>query len=313
MTLSSGCSADRSDHLGSTYDGLFYRPAVLTGAGPGTPAYDNEAFGPVAPVISFATPGEAVDLAADSEYGLDLSIMTAGIGAGLQMALRIPTGTAHINDQTVQDEANAPFGGMRHPGNSARFGGAAVATIARTPGGRRVSTLSAKTPPHEPGVAGGSCGAGGRRDNRDPLLGCPVQGGQQVMTADQPRFCPARRAAWPSGPAPCACSHRPRAGANRTRPANHGRSVKKSFYSERAVVHDPSLGITEPPCRPAGVGIGRPRPGTPLCSSSSSVSAEGWPRSWRGHPAAGSARGTGRLPGCARRRRACGRSTPLVT
>ena len=52
--------------------------------------------------------------------------MTADIGAGLQMALRIPTGTAHINDQTVEDEANAPFGGMRHSGNSARFGGAAA-------------------------------------------------------------------------------------------------------------------------------------------------------------------------------------------
>ena len=111
---------------GGTYDGLFYRPTVLTGAGPGTPAYDNEVFGPVAPVIRFATPGEAVDLASDSEYGLDLSIMTADISAGLQMALRIPTGTAHINDQTVQDEANAPFGGMRHSGNSARFGGAAA-------------------------------------------------------------------------------------------------------------------------------------------------------------------------------------------
>ena len=52
--------------------------------------------------------------------------MTADIGTGLQMALRIPTGTAHINDQTVYDDANAPFGGMRHSGNSARFGGAAA-------------------------------------------------------------------------------------------------------------------------------------------------------------------------------------------
>ncbi len=111
---------------GGTYDRLFYRPTVLTGAGPSTPAYDNEVFGPVAPVIQFATPGEAVDLASDSEYGLDLSIMTADIGTGLQMALRIPTGTAHINDQTVYDDANAPFGGMRHSGNSARFGGAAA-------------------------------------------------------------------------------------------------------------------------------------------------------------------------------------------
>jgi len=42
----------------------------------------------------------------------------------LRWDLRIPTGTAHINDQTVYDDANAPFGGMRHSGNSARFGGA---------------------------------------------------------------------------------------------------------------------------------------------------------------------------------------------
>jgi benzaldehyde dehydrogenase (NAD) len=124
--VTSSVTAGAMLRTGGTYDGLFYRPTVLTGAGPGTPAYDNEVFGPVAPVISFATPGEAVDLASDSEYGLDLSIMTADISTGLQMALRIPTGTAHINDHTVQDEANAPFGGMRHSGNSARFGGAAA-------------------------------------------------------------------------------------------------------------------------------------------------------------------------------------------
>jgi benzaldehyde dehydrogenase (NAD) len=68
----------------------------------------------------------AQDGEGDSEYGLDLSIMTADISTGLQMGLRIPTGTAHINDHTVQDDANAPFGGMRHSGNSARFGGAAA-------------------------------------------------------------------------------------------------------------------------------------------------------------------------------------------
>jgi benzaldehyde dehydrogenase (NAD) len=111
---------------GGTYDGLFYRPTVLTGAGPGVPAYDDEVFGPVAPVTWFATLDEAVDLASDGEYGLDLAIMTADIATGLQLADRIPTGTAHINDQTVNDDAHAPFGGMRHSGNSARFGGAAA-------------------------------------------------------------------------------------------------------------------------------------------------------------------------------------------
>jgi benzaldehyde dehydrogenase (NAD) len=39
---------------GGTYDGLFYRPTVLTNVGPETPAYTNEIFGPVAVVRSFA-------------------------------------------------------------------------------------------------------------------------------------------------------------------------------------------------------------------------------------------------------------------
>jgi len=83
--VTSSVTAGATLRAGGTYEGLFYRPTVLTGAGPGTPAYDNEVFGPVAPVIRFATPGEAVDLASDSEYGLDLSIMTADIGTGLEM------------------------------------------------------------------------------------------------------------------------------------------------------------------------------------------------------------------------------------
>jgi hypothetical protein len=33
-------------------------------------------------------------------------------------------------------------------------------------------------------------GAGRRRENRDPLLGCPVQGGHQVVTVDQLRLLP---------------------------------------------------------------------------------------------------------------------------
>ena len=38
----------------------------------------------------------------------------------------IPTGIVHINDQTVNDEANAPFGGVGASGTGSRFGGAAA-------------------------------------------------------------------------------------------------------------------------------------------------------------------------------------------
>src|SRR5258706_10428248 len=48
---------------GGRYEELFYRPTVLDGVGPAAPAYVQEIFGPVAPVVRFATEEEAVALA----------------------------------------------------------------------------------------------------------------------------------------------------------------------------------------------------------------------------------------------------------
>ena len=108
---------------GGTYEGLFYQPTVLADVAPAMPAYASEVFGPVAPVIRFATADEAAKLAADSEYGLSLGILTRDVMRGLELARQIPTGIVHINDQTVDDAPNTPFGGIRASGTGARFGG----------------------------------------------------------------------------------------------------------------------------------------------------------------------------------------------
>ncbi len=110
---------------GGSYEGLFYRPTVLADVAPAMPAYASEVFGPVAPVLRFATADEAAKLAADSEYGLSLGILTRDVMRGLELARRIPTGIVHINDQTVDDAPNTPFGGVRASGTGARFGGTA--------------------------------------------------------------------------------------------------------------------------------------------------------------------------------------------
>jgi benzaldehyde dehydrogenase (NAD) len=55
---------------------------------------------------------------------LSLGIVTADAMRGMELADRIPTGIVHINDQTVNDEANAPFGGVAASGTGSRFGGA---------------------------------------------------------------------------------------------------------------------------------------------------------------------------------------------
>ena len=110
---------------GGTYEGLFYAPTVLAEVAPAMPAYASEVFGPVAPVVRFATADEAAKLAADSEYGLSLGILTKDVMRGLELARQIPTGIVHINDQTVDDAPNTPFGGVRSSGTGARFGGSA--------------------------------------------------------------------------------------------------------------------------------------------------------------------------------------------
>jgi benzaldehyde dehydrogenase (NAD) len=110
---------------GGSYEGLFYRPTVLADVTTSMPAYASEVFGPVAPVVRFENVEEAAKLAADSEYGLSLGILTRDVMKGLDLAAKIPTGLVHINDQTVNDEANVPFGGILASGTGARFGGAA--------------------------------------------------------------------------------------------------------------------------------------------------------------------------------------------
>jgi benzaldehyde dehydrogenase (NAD) len=110
---------------GGTYQDLFYRPTVLADVTDESPAYAEEVFGPVAPVRAFDDLDEAVRLAVASPYGLALGILTRDVMRGLELAERIPAGLVHINDQTVNDEAVAPFGGVAASGTGARFGGAA--------------------------------------------------------------------------------------------------------------------------------------------------------------------------------------------
>jgi benzaldehyde dehydrogenase (NAD) len=98
---------------------------VLADVTPDMPAYASEVFGPAAPVLKFATPDEAATLGAQSEYGLSLGILTRDVMRGLDLARRIPTGIVHINEQTVDDEPNVPFGGVLASGTGARFGGTA--------------------------------------------------------------------------------------------------------------------------------------------------------------------------------------------
>jgi benzaldehyde dehydrogenase (NAD) len=123
--VTSSVDAGARLEAGGTFEGLFYRPTVLADVPLTAPAYAEEIFGPVAPIVAFSSAEEAVRLAAGTEYGLSLGILTRDVMKGLALAERIPNGLVHINDQTVNDEALIPFGGVGASGNGARIGGRA--------------------------------------------------------------------------------------------------------------------------------------------------------------------------------------------
>lgn len=73
-------------------------------------------------IDTFATDDEAVAQANDSDHGLTAGVITENGTHGLRVARRVRTGIVHVNDQSVADGPQAPFGGFKSSGHG-RFGG----------------------------------------------------------------------------------------------------------------------------------------------------------------------------------------------
>lgn len=102
--------------------GTLIRPVVLTGVTEGMKIHHDEVFGPVTAVHVVDSADEAVALANDTPYGLVAGVITEDLAKGLEVAGRLRTGIVHVNDQTIGDEPQAPFGGVKGSGYG-RFGG----------------------------------------------------------------------------------------------------------------------------------------------------------------------------------------------
>ncbi|MDX2467227.1 MAG: aldehyde dehydrogenase family protein, partial [Acidimicrobiia bacterium] len=102
--------------------GFFYAPTVLSGVTSDMEVYNNETFGPVAPVIEFESEDQVLALANDTNYGLAAYVYTQNLGRGMRMFEGLDYGIVGINDINPTAAA-APFGGMKHSGLG-REGGA---------------------------------------------------------------------------------------------------------------------------------------------------------------------------------------------
>jgi benzaldehyde dehydrogenase (NAD) len=109
--------------VGGTRDGLFFPATVLRGVTPDMTAFKQEIFGPVAAITTFRTDDEAVELANQTEYGLSAAVQSGNPERAAAVAARLDAGMVHINDQTVNEEPPAPFGGFKCSSNGGHFGG----------------------------------------------------------------------------------------------------------------------------------------------------------------------------------------------
>lgn len=87
--------------------------------------YDEETFGPVTTVIRAKNTADALRIANDTSYGLSSAVFGRDVTRALQVAMQINVGSCHVNGSTVQNEAQAPYGGTKDSGYG-RFDGRAV-------------------------------------------------------------------------------------------------------------------------------------------------------------------------------------------
>lgn len=110
---------------GGKADGALMPPTILDHVTPEMDIYDQETFGPITIVVRVSGVEEAIATANDTEYGLAGAVHGGDVKRAMEAALRIEAGHVHVNGATVQNDANAPFGGMKASGYG-KFDGEAV-------------------------------------------------------------------------------------------------------------------------------------------------------------------------------------------
>jgi len=99
------------------YEGLYYEPTVLSDVTQDMRVMREETFGPVLPILRVRDEEEALRLANDSCYGLNANVWTRDKRRGVELARRLQSGSAVVNDcMLTYGITEAPFGGRKHSG-----------------------------------------------------------------------------------------------------------------------------------------------------------------------------------------------------
>lgn len=101
---------------GGTREGNLIAPTLLDEVTPKMRVAWEEPFGPVLPIIRVKSLEEAIDLANESEYGLQSSVFTTNINRAFEVAKKLEVGTVQVNNRTERGPDHLPFLGVKNSG-----------------------------------------------------------------------------------------------------------------------------------------------------------------------------------------------------
>jgi len=112
-------------------EGYFYSPTVLKNVSRDAAIMHDEPFGPLAPVISFSTFEEALEIANETEFGLAGYIFTQDLATAHRAEKMLDCGNVGLNTLAIS-MVEAPFGGFKSSGTGKEGGTEGLETYLRT-------------------------------------------------------------------------------------------------------------------------------------------------------------------------------------
>jgi len=101
--------------------GYFYAPTVLSSVPAGARVMHEEPFGPVALIVAFDKPEQALAIANGTGYGLAAYVVTKSLARATYVSEALEAGVVAVNHYTVSTPAS-PFGGVKESGYGSEGG-----------------------------------------------------------------------------------------------------------------------------------------------------------------------------------------------
>jgi betaine-aldehyde dehydrogenase/aminobutyraldehyde dehydrogenase len=96
--------------------GFFVSPTIVTDVGQDAEIVQNEVFGPVVTMQSFASDDAAIEMANGVRYGLAASVFSQNVGRAMKVAAKLDFGTVWVNEHLFPLTSEMPHGGFKESG-----------------------------------------------------------------------------------------------------------------------------------------------------------------------------------------------------